>query len=55
MKDAQVSMSSSPFPKSTKTSAYGWARGQLKLKGVSLQVDYNITYKRIIKLKIDTR
>jgi hypothetical protein len=32
-----------PFPRSTKTSAYGWAMGSTRLRGVSLQVDYKFT------------
>jgi hypothetical protein len=31
----------SPFPKSSKTSAYDWARGQLRLREIRFYIDYN--------------
>ena len=41
----------SPFPKSSKTSAYDWARDQLSLREIKFYKDYN----KITTELLDTR
>jgi hypothetical protein len=42
----------SPFPKSSKTSAYDWARGQLILREIRFYKDYNNKYKRMLNTRL---